>query len=255
MPRGICKLCLEEGDLQESHFIPRALYRGGKKGYVFLMRDGSSTDREELKAHLLCFECEQRLSRDGESEVLRHVAPKSMRRFPLYERMRVAYARDTDPSSSRFAAYDFGVDVKKFAYFAMSIVWRRTIHDWMLPNGTVLPRWELGNFAEQMRRYLRGETEFPSNSAVIVIVCSDPVSRRTWNLPVSFVEANCLNFRFLVRGIVFRVMMGSDMPQYFRDYSCLSARQCIFYGDCEKKTSEVLKIFSPKSDTRNGLVE
>jgi hypothetical protein len=167
----------------------------------------------------------------------------------------VAYARDADPSSSRFAAYDFDIDVKKFAYFAMSIVWRRTIHDWVLPDGTALPRWDLRDFAEQMRRYLLGETEFPSNSAVIVIVCSDAVSRKTWTVPASFVEAMCLNFSFLVRGIFFRVMIGKNIPQYFRDYSCLSPRQCIFYGDREKRTSEDLKMLGPACDARQDLSE
>lgn len=79
MPRGICKLCLQEKDLQESHFMPRALYSSGKKRMEFATRSGSGFDPVELKAHLLCFDCEQRLGQNGESEVLRHVAPKYLR--------------------------------------------------------------------------------------------------------------------------------------------------------------------------------
>ncbi len=202
---GQCRLCLKEGDLLESHFMSRKLYYSGKKKLGFINRIESGINPDELKAHLLCRACEHRLSVNGEAEVLKHVKPKYvLKPLPLSEQMRVAWARDNDSSAPRFDARDFDIDTDKFAYFALSLVWRRTIHEWH----RAIRRWDLGRFAEDMRRYLVGETQFPSNMAVLVMVCSDIMSRRIWMVPEHFDEIGCDNFRFTVRGVFFRVMVG-----------------------------------------------
>ena len=233
---GKCRLCLTENtQLCESHFMPRSLYYSGKKKLEFANRLEIGIDPAELKAHLLCRVCESRFSVNGEDEVLKHVAPKLVnKRFPLSDLMRLGVARDNDPTAPRFDARDFGIDTAKFAYFALSMVWRRTIHDW----NPALPRWELGQFAEDMRRYLVGETGFPSNMAVIVLVCSDLLSRRTWTIPTEFVEEGCLNFAFDVRGIRLRVMMG-HLPIWAYAANCLSPQHPVFWGNCEKRMQQM----------------
>ena len=235
---GRCKLCLQEHkDILESHFISRKLYYSGKKKLEFVTPMRSAYDAEELTAPLLCRDCEHRFSIYGENEVLRHVKPKYvLKNLPLAERMAVAYARDNDVSAPRFYAGDFNIDSDKFAYFALSIIWRRAVHEWH-PG---LPKWELGQFTEQMRRHLMQETPFPENMAVIVIVCKDTLSRRLWTIPYDFVEAGCLNFAFDARGIRFRLMMG-HLPPWAYEASCLSALRPIFLGDCAKRSLELMQ--------------
>jgi hypothetical protein len=123
MSRGICKLCTQEDELQESHFMPAALYPRGKK-LEFLSPSGVGLLKVQMKAHLLCRACETRFDQNGESEVLRHLAPKVTKRFPLHERLRLALPREEYPDFSRFAGYDVGLNMDKFAYFALSVVWR-----------------------------------------------------------------------------------------------------------------------------------
>jgi hypothetical protein len=230
---GTCKLCRREGiELLESHFVSRKHYYSGKKRLEFVNFIESGFDPEELKAHLLCQECEARFSVNGEDEVLRHAAAKYvLKALPLAERMRVGWARDDDPSAPRHDARDFDIDTDKFAYFALSIVWRRTIHQW----SPAIPRWELGQFAEDMRQYLLGETPFPGNMSILVMVCSDEASRRMWTVPTQFVEVGCLNFVFDVRGIRFRVMMG-HLPPFAFAANCRAPQRPIFLADCEKRT-------------------
>jgi hypothetical protein len=232
---GTCKLCQHDNvGLLESHFVSRKLYYSGKKKLEFVNFIDAGVDPEELRAHLLCRKCEQRFSVNGEDEVLKHVAPKYvLKAMPLAERMRVAWARDDDPSAPRHDARDYDIDTDKFAYFALSIVWRRTIHEW----SPAIPRWELGQFAEDMRKYLVGEAQFPQNISVIVMVCSDEASRRMWTIPSQFVEAGCLNFAFDVRGVRFRVMMG-HLPAFAHEWNCRAPHRPIFLADCEKKTKE-----------------
>jgi hypothetical protein len=233
-----CKLCLKEKPLMKSHLLPAALYAGKKKEYEMATAAGTFMTRTQVKQPLLCNECEQLFSDNGESHVLHAIAPKSRKRFPLHDRMRVAYAREADATSSRFHGPDFNLDMDKFAYFAVSVVWRIAATRWVMPNGVLTEEHNLGTFQENMRRYLLGETPLPSDMAVIVIVCSDTVSRTRFFAPGSFIEGNCINFRFLARGVTFRVMMGYQMLPYLREQSCTMPLKNIWYADCEKRTLE-----------------
>jgi hypothetical protein len=182
-----------------------------------------------IKDLLLCNASERLLDEGGESCVLSHIAAKVTDEFPLHRKLSVALARESYPDISRFSGDDLGIDMEKFAHFALGIVWRAAIHDWEMPDRTILPRQAMGDFEPAIRKYLLGG-DFPPDTSVIVIVCTDDEARRIWTTPTILIEANCLNFRFLARGVFFRVMMGYQMPDMFRNMSCRSPRKCLFYG-------------------------
>src|SRR5207244_10190813 len=109
--------------LLKSHFRPAALYP--RKGQFELMTHSTiGKSKAQLKQYLLCGECERRFSEKGESHVLKVIAAKSMKRFPLHDLMRVAYPRESDASVSRFHPSDFNLDIDQFVYFTMTVVWR-----------------------------------------------------------------------------------------------------------------------------------
>jgi hypothetical protein len=250
MEIGTCKLCLNEGiPLHKSHMMPAALYGDRKKEFEISTYSGTFKTKEQIKRPMLCQECEQRFDQGGETHVLETIAPRNRKAFPLHERMRVAYARDSDSSTARFYGPDFDLDMNKFAYFAISVVWRAIACQWPMPDGNLTQEINLGTFAENMRRYLLGETPLPVNMAVVVIVCSDSESRRGFFHPTGFVEAGCINFRFLARGIVFRVMMGYQMSPYLRAQSCTSPLKCIWYTDCERRTLEAWNLPVNKTES------
>jgi hypothetical protein len=238
---GICRLCLKERDLCESHVIPKALYPTKNQKSATITRETATPGRSpHVKEHLLCRDCETKFTRNGESDVLKWLAPK-VKNFPLADRLNVALPRERFPDVSRFAAYDLGLDAKKFAYFAVSVIWRAAVHAWTLPDGTKTSPLDLGSHEDIIRTYLLGETDFPHDvMAVIVLVCSDPEARQLWIIPCQDEEANCQNYRFIARGVLFRVMVGPNIPQFFRDESCLSPRECIQYGDCSRRVKKEL---------------
>lgn len=239
MKIGTCKLCLTEGTpLHKSHMMPAALYGDRKKEFEVSTYSGTLRTKEQIKQPMLCQLCEQRFDQGGEKHVLEAIAPKSRKSFPLHERMKVAYARDKDVSISRFYGPDFDLDTDKFAYFAISVVWRATACQWAMQDGNFTQEVNLGAFQENMRRYLLDEIPLPTDMAVILIVCSDNESRVRFFHPTGFVEAGCINFRFMARGIFFRVMMGYQMSPYLREQSCTSNLKSVWYGDCERRTLE-----------------
>lgn len=64
--KGICKLCLKEGELQKSHIIPRSYFKRLKKddGKIMVVQEGkkSITGNFDPKEPMLCRDCEQFLS-------------------------------------------------------------------------------------------------------------------------------------------------------------------------------------------------
>src|SRR5579864_4139047 len=122
------------------------------------------TIRPQSRTHesaLALFECEKRFDQLGESEVLRWLAPKARKQFPLHDRLRVAMPCAEIPLYSVYKGPDVGLNTERFAYFTLSIVWRRAVHDWTNFDGALMPPWNLGVFGEQLRQYLSGESEFP----------------------------------------------------------------------------------------------
>jgi hypothetical protein len=234
---------LKQKQLHESHLMPNALYAPGKKGIQYATRSQSGRDPEHLKAHLLCFGCEQRFNRLGESEVLRWLAPKARKRFPLAERMRIALPCANIRSFEVYKGADIGLATEEFAYFTLSVVWRRSIHEWLNFDGTPLPQWNLGAFGEQMRAFLAGEAGFPPDTAVMVIVCSDEHSRQFWWPPSTDVVCNCLGFEFLARGVYFRALMGHHISETNAQVvNCAAPYGRILYGHCGNMTAEKLQI-------------
>lgn len=241
MHRGTCKLCLKDKELQESHYIPAALYPrkvdleyGGPGGEWIAVQ-------EEITAPLLCFECEQRFSAMGESEVLGQIASKIAKKaFPLHERLLSEQPREEYPDVRLYNGVDVKLDTDKFAYFMLSLVWRGAVHSWQKQDGSFTRQLQLGQFTEPIRQFLLGEAPFPSDTAVIVIVCTDTVSRRTWFLPTEFWELDCFNVRFHALGVHFRAIMGRNLPIFFRRACCRSAGKWIVMGDCETRTMQAL---------------
>jgi hypothetical protein len=221
--------------------MPAALHRGGKTDLVEVSTPTMTLrTTTHIKQFLLCAECEELFDQGGETHVLKVVAAKNKKSFPLHDRMRVACARQHDPSISGFYGPDFELDMDKFAYFALSVIWRLGAARWEMQDGTLTREVNLGEFQARMRRFLLGEIPFPSDMAVIVIVCSDLESRKWVFHPAGFVEGGCLNFRFLARGLFFRVMFGYRMSSFLREQSCTSPRKWIMYADCEKRTLEAV---------------
>lgn len=154
--RGICRLCLLEKDLLKSHYMPDALYPSNLE-FEVLTTTASFPKGDELKDWLLCKECECLFERNGESHVLLKILPKLAKKsFPLHERLSVFPPCEEDPSFKRYDADAVGLEMDKFAYFTLSVIWRGAVHKWEKSDGTRTKRLRLGGFEEPIRLYLLG---------------------------------------------------------------------------------------------------
>jgi hypothetical protein len=58
---------------------------------------------------------------------------------------------------------------------------------------------------------------FPKDiCAVIMLVGSDREGREVWGIPGQFAERGVQNFRFVTRGVTFRIALGDPIPEELR---------------------------------------
>ena len=176
-PCGTCSLCRQDKLPRASHFIPAALYPKNKK-IAMATLSGVTPAPKEIMDYLLCGDCEERFNRNGESEVLRLLAPKAKNEvFPLRERVRNAPVVVTVEGMTGHDSRAIEIDAERLAYFALSVIWRGAVHSWTLPDGSKCRRCRLGRHEEPIRQFLIGQTPFPQDAAVLVSVCEDAFSR------------------------------------------------------------------------------
>ena len=244
---GNCRLCRLDAELQESHFMPAALYPK-KRTITATTQMATMTNPNQIKDYLLCRDCEGRFNGNGESEVLRWLAPKASSKhpFPLLDKIRGVVPIRTEGDLSIYSGTALGLEMGKFAYFALSVVWRGAVHQWTLPDGTLTSALDLGPHEEPVRRFLLGEGPFPQDAAVTVAVCTDTFTREYWIAPMVSTDYGCSSFPILTLGAVFRVWIGSRIPDHIRRYCCRSSpEQAIFGTHCDDQTARVLGGLAP----------
>ena len=238
---GTCALCLTaDCELRESHYMPAALYPKNQK-LELLPRVPGQTEVEEITMPLLCARCEHRFNKRGESEVLRHIAAKIANKpSPLVPKLETLTVLEGDETLKSYCGSDAGLNMDMFAYFALSMAWRG-IHSWPRTGRPDLTPICLGLYREPIRRFLAEETiDFPAEASVIVIACTDKISREAWFLPSQRDDVWFHDVRMLALGVFFRVLLGRSVPDVLMRDSCHAVGKRIHVGDASKRTRESL---------------
>jgi hypothetical protein len=224
---GICALCLRKSRLCRSHYIAKAFYKlcreAGLNPIVLTPKIVKHSPRQ-MRAHLLCRSCEEKLKTNGEDPVLALVDRAGS--FPLLERMNDTAPVGTSGPVPFYAAKSLGVDPSALAYFAISLLWRGSLLDW----GTLRSQTtsiSLGAYRDTFRSFLAGETGFPRHTYIIVTACTDTGSREMILSPwlVSETSKEHQQLETLVRGIWFRVVVGNRAPLGLASLCCMQSNE------------------------------
>lgn len=174
---GICALCLRQGELQESHLLPRALYkhlrdpRQRNQNPVLFSSQSSSQTQDQAKQHLLCVRCETRFNHQGERWTLANYC-RAKDDFPLRELLRPHSAQQfTEDFSCYYCDRIPDVDTDSLAYFALSVIWRNSFCAWKI-GATSIAQLILGPYQEPLRQYLAGESDLPEGIAIQASISS-----------------------------------------------------------------------------------
>ena len=236
MPRGICKLCLEEKDLRRSHLLGKALYdlsREDGDDPVVMTPGYSTPSQRQVWAHLLCDDCEQRFSTYGEEPVMKLVQRE--KDFRLLDLMNVAMSWRNNLNVTTYSGLDMGINTEELAYYALSVVWRSGVQKWTTSNREATGI-SLGAHGEPIRQYLHGEAGFPAGVVVMVTVWTDPGSRLHTIAPSLKKDSVYPTYSLLARGIWFDTIVGENLPQGAKDLCCVnSVKKVLFLNNCEDR--------------------
>jgi hypothetical protein len=168
---------------------------------------------DQIRAYLLCSDCEQRLAKNGENAFFRYCY-RGPEKFKLLDAL---HALNPLLDDDRWAVYALPESAHRFVeqigYLGVSVLWKSAAHVWRDRDHTV-PSITLGSpYQEQTRQFLLGTGSFPE-SAALVIEVSDWSNRLIAALGTpgtSKFPTNHLHWIDLC-GIRFNLFVGSRMP-------------------------------------------
>jgi hypothetical protein len=224
MEAGICKLCLKQTMLCDSHFIPAGLYtycKGKEIGVVRFTHDEITETTDEITTHLLCRRCENHLNREGENWLLPKLATVD-KKFPFYDIVKsVPPDTDEDGVAGYATSRNDKVGFRKLTNFAIGVFWKASVHSWR--SDTTEPWIDLGSYGEPFRRFLSEHKPFPYHAVLIIGMLPPEKAVIGVNLPWQVQQQPYQRFLFYIPGLLFVLNVGSLIPQ--------RERQLCFFKD------------------------
>lgn len=256
---GLCKLCLRQKSLAQSHLMPRALYdlcQIPGVAPVLISPEVVMSTARHTKDHLLCSDCEQLLNRNGEGWLL----PKLFtveQRFPFYE---ILASTTPDISESDMAVYAAihhpQIDIACVIHFAMALFWKASVHSWS--GGRNEPSIALGPYSEELRKFLLGANPFPKNIELFVNVTRPAVAVNGFAPPYEGSRMRTWrNFLCFVPGVQFFIAVGKLIPSDLRSFSFSgnSARPILVWDTMAHNIRELHKSVYLKAHKAKKFLE
>lgn len=223
MPIGECKLCLQTRELQNSHYLPKGAYRVNSAPAlknphpVVLSNDELRQSSAQLSDYLLCSDCEQRFSKNGEAWVLANVPRNYGEQFPILETLNAEVPLLADGGTKFYAGAKVkSLDMEKIVYFAMSVFWRGAVHQWRSRLRSEAPDVHLCAYEEPIRQFLLGSSPLPDDVALTVFVCPNGSVLNAILVPWEAHLPECSRYLFYISGLGFVLHFVDKLPQNFR---------------------------------------
>ena len=213
MQQGKCRLCLEEKQLVRSHLLPRGVYDyfrpAGSDPFIMSEKLIIQSSRQ-FQDYLLCPDCDNFLSKRGESWVLPLLA-RIDGTFPLSDRVREQTPDINEPDVRAYlASKNPKIDINKLAHFGLGIFWKASVHPWR--SGSREPLINLGRYGEPLRLCIKGQGPFPKEMSLTVTILPQPVKLISANLPYRGSAEGHHNFLLYVSGLYYGLQVGRGIP-------------------------------------------
>jgi len=218
MPIGTCPLCLRGNqEIQDSHYFPSGAYKLfraeslNNPNPIAVWNARMSQTSYQVHDFMLCWDCEQLLSRRGEDWLIPQLADKDG--FPLLQTLHSATATQVEHDLKVYAcARVKGIDCDSLAHFGMGVFWKGHAHQW--PN---CERLDFGRYGEPIRKFLRAEGPFPKGVALIIMVADMEEPPWFGSFPRLAGKQLFHLFNFYLSGISFCLAVGNSIPFYLRE--------------------------------------
>ena len=224
MQRGICKLCLLDADLCDSHYMPRAMYKYNRAEQlntphpVMVTSGTPKQGTDQVRDYVFCKDCENRFRLNGETWVLANIPHGYGEPFPLHAALKSATPSIVEADRALIPGRTTnGFDMDKLIYFGASIFWRGAAHQWKL-NGLEVPPVSLGLHQESLRLFLLGKASFPDVFLTVMLWPYEYVPPAAL-LPDYSLVPNWQRYWFYITGLGFVLDFGANAPTEIRPRS------------------------------------
>lgn len=249
--QGLCKLCLKIKELQESHLIPAFAYRLIQKSQgsapVMLTAKRIGVSSRQVKAHELCWDCEQMLRDNGEDWMSQWVFDGTD--FPLLSRLKVAMPDWERNNHTAYSGAACGIDTAKIVYFGASVLWRASLRRWTIGT-TETTTVNLGTYQEPLRKFVHCEAPFPTDGVAIITVCTDFASQGCFFTPCAIPDAPATGYSLLLLGVSFRFFFGPNVPSEFRRFCCVHSSRIIVTDHSQQSQHSYGHLFQTAKESR-----
>jgi len=214
---GTCKLCLQNKPLRKSHLIAAGFYRilrnleANNANPVVVNKRRAMRCSLQVKDYVLCSDCEELLNRNGERWVINNCYNGSA--FPLRSALTKVNPVVSGLDCQAFScAATPSIHLDDLVYFASSVFWRASVHEWHVKGGTPASI-DLGRtYEDSFRLFLKGDGPFPKDAAIWVFVSSNPDPLGAFYFPCAGRHATHRSYIFAILGIEFILFVGKGMP-------------------------------------------
>jgi hypothetical protein len=223
MPIGVCKLCLQTKDLQNSHYMPKGAYKINRApalknaSPVVLSDEQLLQSTAQISDYLLCSDCEQKFSRNGEAWVLNNVPRNYGEKFPILDALNAEAPLLVDGGTKLYAGAKVKlIDMERVVYFALSVFWRGAVRQWISSLRSETPSVHLHSFEEPIRQFLLGTSPLPDDVAIWVLVCPNGSVLNAALMPWDNPLPECSRYCSYLSGLYFVLHFAHKLPQSYR---------------------------------------
>ena len=247
---GLCKLCLLQKDLMDSHFLPASIYklcrdRVTGQNPIALSRGVAKHTTEQISDYVFCSDCEKRLNEKGEAWVHLNMArPEGFLIRDALEKVAPAMATDN------FAVYAGGtvpgIDMDQLSYFGLSIFWRAAVHRWpsLIPGEPRMEWLFFGKYEESIRLFLLNGAPVPPNISLLISVWpwKNPQPPIAFHTPVGKRSPDWHSYSFYIPGLDFKLVVGKGISPQLRKMSAFVTPERYIYAS-EAGATEMMQSF------------
>jgi hypothetical protein len=259
MPIGKCLLCHETKDLQDSHFIGKAVYRRLSEDSLTNPHPvllGSGTMRQsssQMRDHLFCFDCEQIFNLQGEGWVHGRIA--TVKGFPLFDSLKTytpVFAEND------YAVYDARTisewDCAKLLHYGAGIFFKAGVHVWESEGNKVSI--DLGPDLDALRRFVLGQAAFPANMALSISIAGNAKPLLVTVSPVPVGADGFDQFQFYVPGIMYTLQVGKAIPADTHAIAFASPKiKVVFVRDVSEQAKHFLRSLEPDKAQADQIIK
>jgi hypothetical protein len=215
--RGKCKLCKRQRELQDSHFIGRAVYkklRGwGLRNNNPVVVAGGVVDQSQaqLTDYVFCSECEGIFNLQGESWIHRHMAtPQDFRLLELFKGV-VPYRQ----GPNNFRIYDAAevpkLEYDKLFHYGIGVFFKAAAHVWSVDGDSshIKLNW---NFREALRKATFYGAPLPKTVKMTITIADKPTPFLAVFPPVRTDDLEGMKYSYYVPGIFYTLFVGKHIP-------------------------------------------